>query len=109
MYEHLDIQEGVLAVIAIEHDSLSSAVPANREGTDGGHYAEGLNFVLYLPTSCMRAWGEARWCDWFARCQEGLDHILPKIILRTSANRLLWAGGCPMVVGAELTAVVASR
>jgi hypothetical protein len=35
MYEHLDIQEGVLAVIAIEHDSLSSEVPKIEKGTDG--------------------------------------------------------------------------
>lgn len=35
MYEHLKAQEGVLAVIAIEHDGLSAEVPKIEKGTDG--------------------------------------------------------------------------
>ena len=35
VWKNLKIQEGVLAVIEIEHDSLSTDVPPIRKGTDG--------------------------------------------------------------------------
>ena len=35
VWKNLQIQEGVLAVIEIEHDALSTDVPTIRKGTDG--------------------------------------------------------------------------
>jgi hypothetical protein len=35
VWKNLQIQEGVLAVIEIEHDALSTDVPSIRKGTDG--------------------------------------------------------------------------